>query len=465
MVRIFGYYLSKAYLILALWEAVIFSTSLVLGNMLRFQSTLPVPTAEGDSVAITAALFTVVMSSAMTAMGLYLRGVQEHAARFIVRLAVAFALGTTAMALVFYAFPATFMGRGVLAFSLVAAFVGVLSTRAMFIRIATAKLLKRRVLVLGTGVNAQEIEEAFKKIPEEGFTVVGYVPLGERNELIEESRQLSNESGLLDLVVHLEVDEIVVAMDDKRRKLPVAEILDCKMSGIEVMDLLTFFEKEYACINIDSLHPSWIFFSNGFRLSAGTSNGKRIFDFLVSLLMLVVFSPVMMLVAIASLIESRGKDPILYNQVRVGQHGNMFRLHKFRSMRVDAEADGVIRWASANDARVTRLGVFLRKTRLDELPQIFNVLWGQMSLVGPRPERPEFVERLSRTIHFYAERHRVKPGLTGWAQVLYPYGANEEDAKRKLEYDLYYVKNAGIMLDLVILLQTAEVVLFGKGAR
>jgi lipopolysaccharide/colanic/teichoic acid biosynthesis glycosyltransferase len=181
--------------------------------------------------------------------------------------------------------------------------------------------------------------------------------------------------------------------------------------------------------------------------------------------MLCLVSPVMLLVTLASLIESRGKDPVLYHQVRVGQNGIMFRLHKFRSMRVDAEADGVVRWASTSDARVTRLGAFLRKTRLDELPQIFNVLRGQMSLIGPRPERPEFVERLSRSIPFYPERHRVKPGVTGWAQVLYPYGASEEDAKQKLEYDLYYVKNVGPILDLVILLQTIEVVLFGKGAR
>ncbi len=192
---------------------------------------------------------------------------------------------------------------------------------------------------------------------------------------------------------------------------------------------------------------------------------KRLFDILVSVVLLTLFSPLMILVMLASLIESKGKDPIFFEQIRVGQNGALFNLYKFRSMRVDAEADGVARWATKNDARVTKLGSFLRKTRLDELPQLFNVLKGQMSLVGPRPERPEFVEQLAKTIPFFSERHRVKPGVTGWAQMLYPYGASEEDAKRKLEYDLYYVKHAGVFMDLIILLQTVEVVLLGKGAR
>jgi lipopolysaccharide/colanic/teichoic acid biosynthesis glycosyltransferase len=184
-----------------------------------------------------------------------------------------------------------------------------------------------------------------------------------------------------------------------------------------------------------------------------------------ALVMLSVAFPLMLLVTIASLIESRGRDPILYHQVRVGQHGRLFHVHKFRSMRVDAEADGVARWAAKNDARITALGSFIRKTRLDELPQIFNVFKGEMSLVGPRPERPEFVQELSASIPYYAERHRVKPGVTGWAQLLVTYGSDAEDARRKLEYDLYYVKHAGLILDLVILLQTVEVVLFSKGAR
>jgi sugar transferase (PEP-CTERM system associated) len=416
-------------------------------------------------VDVTAVLFTLVMSAAMVSLGLYQRGVQEQAAGFVVRLALAFLLGTVALTLVFYALPQVFVGRGVLGSSLLAGFLGVLTTRAAFARFATVDARKRRVLVLGTGVNASRIQELLEDDASLGFLVVGYVPLNDARTLVPEFRTAEKSGPLMDLAIEREADEIVVAVDDRRRRLPVDEILDCKMSGFQVLDLLTFFEKEIACIKIDLLHPSWIIFSSGFMLGAAVVYGKRMFDIFVSLVLLVVFGPLMVLVALASLVESRGRDPIFYHQVRVGQHGTLFRLHKFRSMRVDAESDGVARWATQNDARVTRLGAFLRKTRLDELPQIFNVLQGQMSLVGPRPERPEFVEQLSKSIPFYAERHRVQPGVTGWAQMLYSYGASVEDAKRKLEYDLYYVKHAGVFLDLIILLQTVEIVLLGKGAR
>ncbi|MCU7946332.1 MAG: exopolysaccharide biosynthesis polyprenyl glycosylphosphotransferase, partial [Candidatus Thiodiazotropha sp. (ex Cardiolucina cf. quadrata)] len=212
-------------------------------------------------------------------------------------------------------------------------------------------------------------------------------------------------------------------------------------------------------------YPSWMLYTDGYRQRPLNRAIKKGFDMSVGIVISIVAAPLMVLVTLASLIESVGRDPILYSQVRVGKNGKLFKVYKFRSMRTDAEADGVARWATKNDARVTKLGSFLRKTRLDELPQIYNILNGDMSLVGPRPERPEFVLQLSNDIPYYLQRHWVKPGLTGWAQMLYPYGASEEDAKRKLEYDLYYVKNASTMLDFIILLQTIEVVLLGKGAQ
>jgi sugar transferase (PEP-CTERM system associated) len=237
------------------------------------------------------------------------------------------------------------------------------------------------------------------------------------------------------------------------------------MNGIQVLDLLSFFEKEIALIPIDILHPSWIFFSSGFRLGGLAQYGKRVLDLIGSVLILLVASPFMLLVALAIWIESGFKGPIFYHQNRVGLNGRQFHVHKFRSMYTDAEADGKPRWAQANDSRVTKVGALIRKTRLDELPQVYNVLRGEMSLVGPRPERPQFVEELSREIPFYDERHRVKPGVTGWAQLCYEYGSTIDDAKQKLEYDLYYVKNASLFLDLIILLETVEVVLWGRGAR
>lgn len=463
--RLFGHHVSGLNLVLGLLEFALFVAALQLGVGVRFDWTLPHDIAPGDPW-ITGLIFALVMSLSVASMGLYQRRSTDGDAGFIVRLAIAFAIGTAILALLFYLFPVIFMGRGILALSLLFSFAGTVALRVALDRIAGAESQKRRVLVLGAGVNAERIAELVGSDTTLGFNVVGYVPLPRSQRLLADDKILAQRGSLLELAIANNVDEIVVAADDRRRKLPVGELLDCKLSGFAVLDLLSFFEKELACVKIDLLHPSWIFFSrDGFNMGVTGLYGKRLLDLVLGSLMLLVAAPLMLLVAAASLVESRGRDPILYHQIRIGQGGLPFRLHKFRSMRVDAEADGRARWAAKNDSRITALGAFLRRTRLDELPQLFNVLKGQMSLVGPRPERPEFVERLATGIPYYAERHRVKPGLTGWAQLLYPYGSDEEDAKRKLEYDLYYVKHAGVFLDLVILLQTVEVVLLGKGAR
>jgi sugar transferase (PEP-CTERM system associated) len=258
----------------------------------------------------------------------------------------------------------------------------------------------------------------------------------------------------------------VLAADDRRSGgLPTREILECKMSGIDILDMLTFFERRTGKIRLDILQPSWLYLSEGFRESTFRRVIKRWFDIAVVVFLMPVALPVMVLAALAILVESKGRGPILYKQVRIKEGGERFEILKFRSMTAGAERDGVARWASKNDARITRVGMVLRNVRLDELPQLFNVLRGDMSFVGPRPERPEFVARFDKNIPCYQERHRVKPGLTGWAQIRYPYGDSEADALEKLQYDLYYVKNNNIFLDLFILLQTAEVVALGKGAR
>ena len=466
MIRLFGNYVSRTYLYLGILELAVFFSAFYAGVHLRFAWTVPAADELADApVMAAAAVFAVVMFGASFSMGLYQRGVQARRAGFIVRLVLALLLGTVMLTVAFYLLPSISVGRGAVALALLCSFIGVIGGRAVFIRFAGAEARKRRVLVLGAGANAEEIEKLLAIGPEVELSVVGYVPLAESDQHVSAEKRLESGESLLDIAIAEEVDEIVVAADDRRGKLPVHDLLDCKMSGFDVLDLLTFFEKQLAIVRIDLVRPSWIIFSTGFRMGMSGLYGKRLFDLLAGGVILAVSIPFMALVAVASLIESRGRDPVLYRQVRVGQGGKLFRLSKFRSMRVDAEADGVARWASQKDPRVTRLGAFIRKTRLDELPQIFNVLKGDMSLVGPRPERPEFVDGLSAAIPYYGERHRVKPGLTGWAQLLYPYGSGEEDAKRKLEYDLYYVKHAGIVLDLVILLQTVEVVLFGKGAR
>jgi sugar transferase (PEP-CTERM system associated) len=262
----------------------------------------------------------------------------------------------------------------------------------------------------------------------------------------------------------LAVDEIVVALTERRAgSMPLRQLLDCKVSGTKVYDLNTHFEKTLGQIRIDFLNASWLIFGDGFNQGAWRTAVKRVFDLVSASILLLGTAPVMLVTALLIKLESPG--PVLYRQERVGQNGRNFSISKFRSMRTDAEKDGKPVWAAANDSRVTRVGNVIRRLRIDELPQLFNVLRGDMSLVGPRPERPFFVEQLTQEIPFYALRHSVKPGVTGWAQVRYPYGATVEDSLEKLQYDLYYVKNHTLFLDLVVLMETVGVVLTGKGAR
>ncbi len=466
MIKLFGIYVPKSLVLLGIAEVIVFSLCFYLSVILLHETAVSGMLLSDDTITSSAALFAMVMFFSILSLGLYQPDSMVRASGFLVRLFLGFLLGGVAMGVLYFLLQDYFLtGRNLLGYSLMFSFLGILVTRMLFMRLSSENTLKRRVLVLGTGINADRIEDYYSSVKESAFLIVGYVSLGDSVSLVDENRQIVKDQSLISIANRLTVDEIVIAVDDRRKKLPTDELLECKVNGIQVLDLLTFFEKELSIINIELLYPSWMLFSAGFRRKLLSIYLKRLFDVSVSLVILVAACPFMLLVSIASLIESRGRDPILYSQVRVGKNGKPFRVHKFRSMRTDAESDGVARWATKNDSRVTMLGRFIRKTRLDELPQLFNVLRGEMSLVGPRPERPEFVAQLSRDIPYYAERHWVKPGLTGWAQMLYPYAATEEDTKRKLEYDLYYVKNGGTMLDTIILLQTIEVVLLGKGAQ
>jgi sugar transferase (PEP-CTERM system associated) len=466
MIKLFGIYISKAVVLLGVMETLIFFSSMYGAIYLHHQFSAGAASISDDALQNLPAVYAIVMFSSMTALGLYQKGSMASSSGFLLRLLLGLLVGGLIMGFLFFAlklFPTS--ERSLLTNGITLSILGVLIARTLFVRVTSEKTLKRRVLVLGVGINADRIEESVKAKDTVGIVIVGYVNLGDRIELIDEDRQVVKDQTLLEISNRLVVDEIVVAVDDRRKKLPNHELLECKIRGIQILDLLTFFEKELSIINIDLLYPSWMLYTDGYRQKALNRTIKKTFDMTVGIVIFLFAAPLMVLVALASLIESGGRDPILYSQVRVGKNGKLFKVHKFRSMRTDAEADGVARWASKNDSRITKLGGFLRKTRLDELPQIYNILNGDMSLVGPRPERPEFVLQLSNDIPYYLQRHWVKPGLTGWAQLLYPYGASEEDAKRKLEYDLYYVKNASTMLDFIILLQTIEVVLLGKGAQ
>jgi sugar transferase (PEP-CTERM system associated) len=299
--------------------------------------------------------------------------------------------------------------------------------------------------------------------------VAGFWPVSEAEHKVPSEVLISYSGTLQAFCLQHKIQELVVAVDERRRSdqsgFPLDDLLDCKLNGISVIDDLSFLERESGRLDIRSLSPGWLVFSDGFSFSPLRDYLERGFDLMASTLLLLVTWPFMLLATIAIKLEEGARAPLIYSQERVGYGGRIIRVHKFRSMRIDAEKDGKAVWAQKNDSRVTRVGQFIRNTRIDELPQIFNVFKGEMSFVGPRPERPQFVEELAQKIPYYRERHRVKPGITGWAQLCYPYGASEHDAEEKLKYDLYYIKNHSVMFDLYILVRTVEVILLGNGVR
>jgi sugar transferase (PEP-CTERM system associated) len=399
------------------------------------------------------------------AMGLYSTRQRTGRTGLALRVVAAHLVAGAMCALLFYFLPGLGGGPGMLGLTIAAAVLCGIVARLLFERIVDQELFKRRVLVLGAGQRAASLLELRRRVDQRGFRIVAFVATEGDVVTAAPERLTDRPPDLYKWATRHLIDEIVIAMDDRRQGFPLHELLECRLAGIEILDLATFLERETGKVRLDVTSPSWFIFGEGFRVSPLQLALERAFDVLASLGLLVVASPFMALVALAIKIEDGANAPILYRQRRVGQHGGVFDVLKFRSMRVDAEQPGEARWATANDPRVTRVGDVIRKTRLDELPQLWNVLRGDMSFVGPRPERPEFVEQLEQTIPYYRERHAVKPGITGWAQLCYPYGASEKDAREKLQYDLYYVKHRSLIFDLAILVQTVEVVLWGKGAR
>jgi sugar transferase (PEP-CTERM system associated) len=343
--------------------------------------------------------------------------------------------------------------------------VGVIAVRSVgwFARRSTVGA--RRVLIVGTGTEAQSVAADLAADSTSRHMLVGFYPTGcDRASSKFPAPVFPVGMSIDDVVQQQRVDEVIVAVREQRGGgVPMDQLLACRIRGIPVLDLAGFFERAKGEVPTDSLKASWLVYGHGFVQDGMRTAIKRAFDVLVSSLLLVVSMPVMVITAIAIKLDSRG--PIIYRQERVGLGGRPFMCLKFRSMTVDAEKDGVARWATKNDARVTRVGAFIRRCRIDELPQLFSVLHGEMSLVGPRPERPSFVKQLQAEIPFYDIRHSVKPGVTGWAQVRYTYGASVEDARRKHQFDLYYVKNHSLFLDLLVLVETVSVVLFREGAQ
>ena len=464
-IRLFKHYIQFSYMLLLAVEAMVIGVSLEVAIGLRsLVEGEPYYANFSDHVRVSM-VFVAIMILSLVSMGLYHRQLREGFSGMLVRLFVALVAGVLLTKLAFL----TFRGLDVyFPFTWAAIFsaMGILLSRLMFISLVDLERIKRQVLVLGAGESAGLIDRRLRRRTDRrGFHIVDYIHIPtQTGDITGPANSITLNEPLLRYARRRRVDEIVVALDDRRKGLPMRELLDCKLAGIAVIELATFFEREASRIELD-VRASWIIFSDGFRRGAWVRMIKRLFDLLISTVLLLIVSPLMLLTALAITIESKGRGALLYRQTRMGENGQPFSLLKFRSMVENAEKDGVARWAQKNDSRITRVGAFIRRTRLDELPQLWNVLRGDMSFVGPRPERPEFVGNLQKNIPYYQERLRVKPGMTGWAQICYPYGASEKDAFAKLEFDLYYVKNYSVFLDLTILLRTAEVVLLGKGVR
>ncbi|MGH9349451.1 MAG: sugar transferase, partial [Vicinamibacterales bacterium] len=388
-----------------------------------------------------------------------------HSSReLLIRLLQAAGAASILVALLYLLIPSMAIGNGIFVSSLVIFLVAIIAWRLLFNRLAYTSGLEERVLIVGTGATARMVARQIRMQHDFGYRVIGFIddaPAQGHGAL--NPATLGSAEDIPHLVTRYDVDRIVVGLSDRRGRLPIAQLLQAKLSGVRVEDATTTYERLTGKILIDDLKPSWLIFSDGFVISRWTRVSKRLIDLALASIGLVLAAPLTLVTALAVYLESDG--PILYRQERVGENGRTFTLVKFRSMRVDAEQSGQPIWARDNDERITRVGRVIRLTRLDELPQLWNVLRGDMSFVGPRPERPFFVRQLADEIPFYQQRHAVKPGVTGWAQINYQYGSSIEDAMEKLRYDLYYIKHLSIALDLSIVFDTVKVIIFGKGAK
>lgn len=462
-IRIFQHYWQLPLALLALVEATLFffvpyaATALHGGAVVARLDLAATPTR--------GLLFAGTMFLSVAAMGLYNARLRSRLSGLLARVAASVLFGAIAFAVLLYLVPSLYVGQGVFLSAIVLALAASALVRIVFERLVDEELFKRRVLVYGAGARAGSIAQLRRRSDRRGFTIVGFIPAEGDDPSAVQGRTVEAESDLLSLCRHQRVDEIVVAMDDRRRRFPMDQLLECRLEGVDITELVTFLERETGKVRLDVLNPSWMIFADGFKQGRIHNTLERAFDVIASLILLAAALPVMLLTAFAIKLTEGPRASIFYRQVRVGQYGRPFMLLKFRSMREDAERDGKPQWAQKNDSRVTPIGSFIRLTRIDELPQILNVLKGEMSFVGPRPERPEFVEQLNERIPYYRERHSIKPGITGWAQLCYPYGSSEQDAAEKLQYDLFYVKNHSLLFYLAILLQTVEVIVWGKGAR
>ncbi|REL25195.1 TIGR03013 family PEP-CTERM/XrtA system glycosyltransferase [Thalassotalea euphylliae] len=454
---------SKSFVLL---ELLVFMAGMLIAVALnnQFQIALS-PVLPSNFLFIYALVFGLVSQLTSLALGLYNSKLRENFRGLFRRILLAVAIAFSIVALINPLYSSFALPIEVLGLASLSGLVLVLLLRYGAHRIDFFGFHKRKVLVIGAGQRASIIEKRMRRdVDRQSFKVHAYVKMtGDSPDGIERETKISLDGSLVSYALDNEIDEIVVANDERRNNLPVDELFACKIRGIEVTEILDFIERETGQIAVNLIYPSWVIYSNGFTSTNYLRNTLDwLFNAAIAFTLLLITWPVMLLTAIIIKLDDGFSAPIFYRQERVGVDGHPFYIVKFRSMRVDAEKNGA-QWASENDDRTTRIGNFIRKYRIDELPQIYNVMRGDMGFVGPRPERPEFVQNLVKSIPYYNERHNVKPGLAGWAQLKYPYGATEADALEKLKYDLYYIKHRSFFLDLLILIRTVEIVVFGKG--
>jgi len=463
-IRLFNMHLKLPFVLLAVAEVMLLIAAPHLAESLLHGAGVAAQFRKTDALLPSSLIFALFSLGALFAVGLYSTRQRCNVAGIVVRIVTAVTIAVMLSALVYFFFPSTAMNRGTLALAAAIAVLFGLTTRAVFGRLINENLFKRRVLVFGAGRRAACLSELRRRADTRGFRLLGFIAAEGDEVLVDAERLVERPRNLLHWSLRHQVDEIVVAMDDRRLAFPTHEFLECRLGGLSIVELSSFLERETGKLRLAVSSPSNIIFSDSFPISGLREGLARAIDVLVSLGVLALSMPIIVLTATAILIEDGWRAPVLYRQRRVGRYGEPFNVLKFRSMCTNAEQNGAV-WAAPNDSRNTRVGCLIRKSRIDELPQLINVLRGEMSLVGPRPERPEFVEQFEQKLPFYRGRHAVRPGITGWAQLCYPYGANEQDALEKLQYDLYYVKNRSVLFDLAIMMQTVEVVLWQKGAR
>jgi sugar transferase (PEP-CTERM system associated) len=463
MIRIFKHYVPATLVFVAVLECIALFVAADLAWRWRLaQAGLEItstPSRLGELLTYTGIVYLVMLS-----VGLYQVECYRSWQQSTVRLLAAQGISLVLLALVFYLFPNVETWRSVFLPAVLIATPLIVLLRVVFGRIIAWDRFRRRIVVIGAGKRALRLQELQASKPQAGFAIAEFIRMSPAELDVPDAKPLEKVENLGDLMERLKAEELVLAVDERRGGLPISHLLEAKMRGSMVSDLAGFLERETGRVDLATLNPSFLIFSDGFLAGRFWSGiVKRTFDVLISLLLLLFSAPLLLLTALLVKLTSAG--PVLYQQERVGQYGKTFKVLKFRSMRTDAEKDGKPQWAQKGDSRVTAVGRVIRATRIDELPQIVNILRGDMSFVGPRPERPFFVDELSREVPYFQERHMVKPGLTGWAQINYPYGASTEDARHKLEYDLYYVKNYTLFLDLLIVVQTVRVILWQDGVR